>query len=317
MEIEKTNEELQHWGIKGMRWGVRRYQTADGKLTPAGRKRYNADMAKLKEKNAKLDAKIKNKSAQERAKARIEKLKAEQEAKKQALREDKDKAKAEKKAAKEAAANAKAEAAKNKKDQEIEESLKNKTAEFEAQKAQIMRSKDPQKILENAHLFTNQELNEAANRLQTEARIRDLVPEKVSKGAEVLNKTVDVTKKASDIANNAVSIYDKAAGVINVLPDSVKAKFGLEGKTLPKISTYDQDKKAAKDAADKTAKDAKDAADKAANETAAAERQAYISNLSKSEAIDNMNNLSKSEMEYLDKKFDLENKWKTGNEKVR
>ena len=32
---------LQHWGIKGMKWGVRRYQNKDGSLTPAGRKRYS------------------------------------------------------------------------------------------------------------------------------------------------------------------------------------------------------------------------------------------------------------------------------------
>lgn len=35
------NNELQHWGIKGMRWGHRRYQNKDGSLTPAGRKRYD------------------------------------------------------------------------------------------------------------------------------------------------------------------------------------------------------------------------------------------------------------------------------------
>lgn len=35
--------ELQHWGVKGMKWGVRRYQNKDGSLTPAGRKRYSED----------------------------------------------------------------------------------------------------------------------------------------------------------------------------------------------------------------------------------------------------------------------------------
>lgn len=32
--------ELYHWGIKGQKWGVRRFQNPDGSLTPAGRKRY-------------------------------------------------------------------------------------------------------------------------------------------------------------------------------------------------------------------------------------------------------------------------------------
>ena len=33
-------KDLAHWGIKGMRWGIRRYQNADGTLTAAGRARY-------------------------------------------------------------------------------------------------------------------------------------------------------------------------------------------------------------------------------------------------------------------------------------
>lgn len=33
-------DELYHYGIKGQRWGVRRYQNEDGSWTPAGKKRY-------------------------------------------------------------------------------------------------------------------------------------------------------------------------------------------------------------------------------------------------------------------------------------
>lgn len=34
------NDELMHHGIKGQRWGVRRYQNKDGTLTDEGRKKY-------------------------------------------------------------------------------------------------------------------------------------------------------------------------------------------------------------------------------------------------------------------------------------
>ena len=37
--------ELQHHGVKGMKWGIRRFQKKDGSLTSAGKKRYNDDMS--------------------------------------------------------------------------------------------------------------------------------------------------------------------------------------------------------------------------------------------------------------------------------
>lgn len=42
-----TNEySFEHHGIKGQRWGVRRYQNADGSLTDAGKRKYSKDLEK-------------------------------------------------------------------------------------------------------------------------------------------------------------------------------------------------------------------------------------------------------------------------------
>lgn len=42
---------ISHFGVKGMKWGIRRYQNRDGSLTPEGRKRYgrSEDSEKVQE----------------------------------------------------------------------------------------------------------------------------------------------------------------------------------------------------------------------------------------------------------------------------
>lgn len=59
---------LMHYGIKGQKWGVRRYQNKDGSLTKAGRKRYaklEAEMEKLGGKKYDSDAQNKPKKARD------------------------------------------------------------------------------------------------------------------------------------------------------------------------------------------------------------------------------------------------------------
>lgn len=53
--------ELYHYGIKGMKWGIRRYQNKDGTLTAAGKKR-EREQTKGWSKEAKEARRIKRKS---------------------------------------------------------------------------------------------------------------------------------------------------------------------------------------------------------------------------------------------------------------
>ena len=48
--IYRTND-IYHSGVRGMKWGIRRYQNADGTLTDAGKKRYDRDQRENDGKN--------------------------------------------------------------------------------------------------------------------------------------------------------------------------------------------------------------------------------------------------------------------------
>lgn len=62
MEFNRPDSSLIHWGIKGMRWGVRRYENPDGTLTEAGKERYRKNQEKIERKAIKKQRKLDNKN---------------------------------------------------------------------------------------------------------------------------------------------------------------------------------------------------------------------------------------------------------------
>lgn len=71
MEYTIINGELYHHGIKGQRWGVRRFQTKSGSLTSAGRKRYGVGKGDPKKKAAAETKKTENTKAADKKKSSV------------------------------------------------------------------------------------------------------------------------------------------------------------------------------------------------------------------------------------------------------
>lgn len=67
-KIVQEEDYLEHHGIKGQKWGIRRYQNADGSLTEEGRRRYDIKEAKIKAKADRAVARAQVKSAKLNAK---------------------------------------------------------------------------------------------------------------------------------------------------------------------------------------------------------------------------------------------------------
>lgn len=154
------NEQLYHWGIKGMKWGRRLYQNKDGSLTPLGRIRYRDPKAR----------------AQIKRQATVE-------AKKQATK-----------------------------------TAAEEKAELEAKRAKLLKSSDAAELYENRNLLSTDEINERINRINTEKRLKDLVPETKSKGQAF----VEGLKKVSGTANELYKLTETPIG------KALKKKLGLE-----------------------------------------------------------------------------------------
>ena len=188
--LEECNE-LRHHGIKGMRWGVRRFQTKDGALTKAGQKRYNKEMDKLKAEKREL-------RNQERTKKKMAKLND--------LKSDVDKMK------------------KGVKDDESPETPEHK-------RERLLNSTDAKELYENRHLFTTQELNDRINRIDTEARLQGkIVDEKKQTGMDYVNDKMQSTKRTLDNVTNLYKSIDNAYGSVanSAIGKTLAKQLGIE-----------------------------------------------------------------------------------------
>lgn len=206
LEAELTEEELQHWGIKGMKWGQRRYQNKDGSLTPAGQKRYNKEMEKLKKDQAKLKEAQRIQKNKQRTQSKLDKL----EAAKKKLKEDQ-KALADEKKGK-------------KKPEDIEETP-------EQRKERLLKSTNAKELYKHKDELTSAEIDERIKRIDLEAKLHGkIVEEHKQTGREKFNEWAKETSETIESATNLYKKVDNAYSSVasSAIGKTLAKKLGLE-----------------------------------------------------------------------------------------
>lgn len=199
--------ELCHYGIKGQRWGVRRYQNPDGTLTSAGKKRYNKEMKEIERDKKKLAKEKQELSNRKKTQAKIEKLerlKAKVKTERDAVRAEnkrlKDAEKQKKNTAKEYERQEREKREQEKQAKEREKEAAAKQAKLEKEREKALKSSDPKELYEKRHLLTTEELNERMTRITTEEKLASMVPKEVKKGGKYyIDKLVGAYKTVDDI----------------------------------------------------------------------------------------------------------------------
>lgn len=205
------NEQLYHHGIKGQRWGIRRYQNKDGSLTKAGEKRYANEWTRMK----KAEAAVKQEAAvlrnKKKTQSKIDKLNAKKDeisAKRKAIADE----------SKEIDEHLNTTSAKERNFLRLRKQKQEETVEEKRER--LLKSVDAAEIYKNKDILSNEEINDRINRIDLEARLQSRVP--VEKKKTAYDYVDDMIKAYKTVDN----IYGTVSG--SAMGKALAKKMGLD-----------------------------------------------------------------------------------------
>lgn len=212
-----SEEYLAHYGILGMKWGVRRFQNPDGTYTDKGRERERKKYEAAGNKALKATKKA------EKSVARAEKAQA-------TAAKKTDSESAQRKAEKLTAKAEKAVAKANEKSATAEE----RTAAY---KKALISSGSTEELMQFKGTLSSDEMQQAINRIDKDQKLKELSTKELSAGWYAADALMVRVNKLNSYAKDALNLYDNATKIKKIFEDKKTSKAEKAGNELVEKGT--------------------------------------------------------------------------------